>query len=86
MRALVAEAGGYYSYWETGRRVALREHLVNEGLAVAGVARSSAPGTRRGSTSATGAGSTRACASSSRCIARAVAADIDRAGLGLRLR
>jgi hypothetical protein len=34
MREAVDEAGGNYSYWETGRRVSLREHLVNEGLAV----------------------------------------------------
>ena len=34
MRQFIAEQGGYYSYWETGRHVALREHLVNEGLAV----------------------------------------------------
>jgi hypothetical protein len=34
MRDAIAEAGGYYSYWETGRHVTLREHLVNEGLAV----------------------------------------------------
>lgn len=34
MREAISEAGGNYSYWETGRRVSLREHLVNEGLAV----------------------------------------------------
>ena len=34
MRALIEEAGGYYSYWDTGRLAPLREHLVNEGLAV----------------------------------------------------
>ena len=34
MRDQIAEAEGYYSYWETGRKVSLREHLVNEGLAV----------------------------------------------------
>jgi uncharacterized protein YjaZ len=34
MRMQIAEAGGFYSYWETGRKVSLREHLVNEGLAV----------------------------------------------------
>ncbi|HEV8410444.1 MAG TPA: hypothetical protein VGQ30_08040, partial [Gemmatimonadaceae bacterium] len=34
MRQLIAEAGDYYSYWETGRAATLREHLVNEGLAV----------------------------------------------------
>ncbi|MEO5567869.1 MAG: hypothetical protein ABIR92_05225 [Gemmatimonadaceae bacterium] len=34
MRDVIDEAGGFYSYWETGRHVSLREHLVNEGLAV----------------------------------------------------
>ena len=34
LRQFVAEQGGYYSYWETGRHIALREHLINEGLAV----------------------------------------------------
>ncbi|MEN9816643.1 MAG: hypothetical protein RLZ32_523, partial [Gemmatimonadota bacterium] len=34
MRPLVQQAGGYYSYWETGRHATLRELLVNEGLAV----------------------------------------------------
>lgn len=34
MRALIDEAEGYYSYWETGRRASLGEHVVNEGIAV----------------------------------------------------
>ena len=34
MKQQIAEADGYYSYWDTGRNVSLREHLVNEGLAV----------------------------------------------------
>src|SRR5687768_1838941 len=34
LRSAIAQAGGYYSYWDTGRHVPLREHLVNEGLAV----------------------------------------------------
>ncbi len=34
MRALIDDANGYYSYWETGRHASLRELLVNEGLAV----------------------------------------------------
>jgi hypothetical protein len=34
MREVIAERGGNYSYWETGRHVTLREHLINEGLAV----------------------------------------------------
>src|SRR5437868_4487428 len=34
VRAFIANASGEYSYWDTGRRVVLRELLVNEGLAV----------------------------------------------------
>ncbi|HMC53883.1 MAG TPA: hypothetical protein VKH19_01820 [Gemmatimonadaceae bacterium] len=33
-RPLIAENEGNYSYWETGRRTPLRELLMNEGLAV----------------------------------------------------
>jgi len=43
MRDLVRDAGGYYSYWETGRQASLRELLVNEGLAVQ-VSRAVSPG------------------------------------------
>ena len=43
MREAIADAGGFYSYWETGRNVSLREHLVNEGLAVT-VSRAVSPG------------------------------------------
>jgi hypothetical protein len=34
LHRLVTEAGGYYDYWTTGSRATLREHLLNEGLAV----------------------------------------------------
>jgi hypothetical protein len=34
LRRLVSEAGGYYDYWSTGSRATLRELLINEGLAV----------------------------------------------------
>jgi hypothetical protein len=34
LRRLIAEAGGYYDYWQTGSRATLRELLINEGLAV----------------------------------------------------
>src|SRR5215213_11019018 len=34
LKQVIAEQSGDYSYWETGRRVTLRELLVNEGLAV----------------------------------------------------
>jgi hypothetical protein len=43
MREAVDGADGYYSYWDTGRNVSLREHLVNEGLAV-NVSRAVSPG------------------------------------------
>lgn len=34
MKRLIDETGGYYSYWETGRRATLRELMVNEGLSI----------------------------------------------------
>ena len=34
MRTIINEMGGYYSYWETGKRTSLRELLINEGIAV----------------------------------------------------
>jgi hypothetical protein len=34
LRDIVADAAGYYSYWDTGRHATLRELLINEGLAV----------------------------------------------------
>lgn len=43
MRTLVENAGGYYSYWLTGRHASLRELLMNEGLAVQ-VSRAISPG------------------------------------------
>lgn len=43
MRSAIMQAGGYYSYWDTGRHVPLHEHLVNEGLAV-NVSRAVSPG------------------------------------------
>lgn len=43
LKTLIDDAGGYYSYWETGRRATLRELVLNEGLAVE-VARAVSPG------------------------------------------
>src|SRR6476661_3958191 len=34
MRTIIEEMGGYYSYWDTGKRATLRELLINEGIAV----------------------------------------------------
>ena len=85
IRNLVADAGGYYSYWETGRRATLREHLVNEGLAVQ-ASRAFSPGhapweyfgyTRR---------QYMRIRELESVFARSVTDDLDRTGLGLRLR
>jgi hypothetical protein len=85
MRPLVAEAGGYYSYWETGRRATLREHLVNEGLAVE-VSRLVSPGHAAWEYFGYGRRQYARVRELEPAIARALAADIDTAGLGLRLR
>jgi hypothetical protein len=85
LKRLVAEAGGEYDYWETGSRATLRELLLNEGLAVH-AARATAPGladeeylgfTRR---------QYRRMRELESFLFRAVEPDLDRAGLGLRLR
>jgi hypothetical protein len=85
LRTLVAEAGGSYDYWETGSRATLRELLLNEGLAVH-AARAVAPGrpdedyfgfTRR---------QFRRLRELETFLFRAVEGDLERAGLGLRLR
>jgi hypothetical protein len=85
LRALVAEAGGYYSYWETGRRVALREHLVNEGLAVE-ISRLVAPGHAAWEYCGYGRRQYARVRELEPVLARAVAPDLDASGLGLRLR
>ncbi len=85
LRRLVADAGGTYDYWETGSRASLRELLVNEGVAVQ-AARGAAPGfsdeeyfgfTRR---------QYRRMREMESFLFRAVEPDLDRSGLGLRLR
>jgi hypothetical protein len=85
MRALVQAAGGYYSYWETGRRASLRELLVNEGLAVQ-VARAISPGHAAWEYYGFGRRQYARVRELEGVISRAVAPDLDRSGLGLRLR
>jgi uncharacterized protein YjaZ len=85
LHRLIAEAGDYYSYWETGRAATLREHLVNEGLAVQASKRFSpghAPWEYFGYTRKQYARIRELEA----VLSRAVSEDLDRAGLGLRLR
>jgi len=85
LKRLVAEAGGEYDYWDTGSRATLRELLLNEGVAVH-AARATAPGladeeylgfTRR---------QYRRMRELEAFLFRAAQPDLDRTGLGLRLR
>jgi len=85
LRRLVTEAGGTYDYWDTGSRATLRELLLNEGVAVH-AARAAAPDfgdeeyfgfTRR---------QYRRMRELESFLFRAAEPDLDRTGLGLRLR
>ena len=85
LRELVLEAGGNYSYWETGRLASLRELLVNEGLAVQ-VSRAVSPGHATWEYFGYGRRQYARVRELEPVVARAVAEEIDTAGLGLRLR
>jgi hypothetical protein len=85
MRALIDEADGYYSYWETGRRVSLREHLANEGLAVE-ISRLARPGHAAWEYYGYGRRLFARVRELEAIIAKAIALDLDHAALGLRLR
>jgi hypothetical protein len=85
IRQIVAEANGNYSYWETGRRVPLRELLVNEGLAVH-VARTVSPGHAAWEYFGYGRRQYARIRELETVIARALMADLNHAGLGYRLR
>ena len=85
LKQLIDDAGGYYSYWETGRRAPLRELMINEGIATL-ASRAISPGHAAWEYY----GYTRREYASVRelepMIAKALGNDLDRAGLGLRLR
>jgi hypothetical protein len=85
MRALVAEADGYYSYWETGRRATLRELLVNEGLAVQ-VSRAISPGHAAWEYFGFARKQYARVRELEPMLVRGVNPSLERAGLGLRLR
>ena len=85
LRRLIEDAGGYYSYWETGRQAPLRELLVNEGLAVH-VSQAISPGHAAWEYFGFGRRQYARVRELEAIISRAVAEDLDRAGLGLRLR
>jgi hypothetical protein len=85
LRDAIATAGGDYSYWETGRRVSLRELLVNEGLAVH-ASRVISPGHAAWEYFGYARRQYARVRELEPVIARALAQDLDRTGLGLRLR
>ena len=85
MRELVADAGGYYSYWETGRHASLRELLANEGLAVQ-VSRAVSPGHAAWEYFGFQRKQYARVRELEPALARAANADLERSGLGLRLR
>jgi hypothetical protein len=85
LRQLITDSGGYYSYWDTGRRVTLREHVINEGIAVE-VARVVSPGHAEWEYYGYSRRQYARVRELEGVLARAVAPDLDRSGLGLRLR
>lgn len=85
MRQLVSENGGYYSYWETGQRASLRELMLNEGVAIQ-VSNAVSPGHAAWEYYGYGRRDYARVREAEPLITRAVAKDLDRAGLGLRLR
>src|SRR5690242_2176818 len=85
LREFIANANGEYSYWETGRRMPLRELLMNEGLAVH-VSRAVSPGHAAWEYFGYERRQYARIRELEPIIARAVAPELDRAALGLRLR
>lgn len=85
LRGVIAEEGGNYSYWETGRRATLRELLVNEGLAVH-VSRAISPGHAAWEYFGYERRQYARVRELETVIDRTVAQELDERGLGLRLR
>jgi hypothetical protein len=85
LRTAIAEMGGDYSYWETGRRLPLRELLVNEGLAVH-ASQQISPGHAAWEYFGYARRQYSRVRELESVLNRVVVADLDRSGLGLRLR
>lgn len=84
LRQLIIQSDGYYSYWDTGRRATLREHVINEGIAVE-VSRAVSPGHAEWEYYGYSRRQYARIRELEGVLARAVAPDLDRSGLGLRL-
>jgi Predicted Zn-dependent protease (DUF2268) len=85
LRRLVTDHGGYYDYWSTGSRATLRELLVNEGLAVH-AAQAIAPGFAAADYFGYARRQYHRLREMEAFLRRAVDADLEQSGLGLRLR
>lgn len=85
LRQLIAGNEGEYSYWDTGRRASLRELLVNEGLAVH-VSQQISPGHAAWEYFGYGRRQYARVRELESILAKVVVPDLDRSGLGLRLR
>jgi hypothetical protein len=85
LRTVIAEMEGEYSYWETGRRSSLRELLVNEGLAVH-ASQQISPGHAAWEYFGYGRRQYARVRELESILGRVVQTDLDRSGLGLRLR
>ena len=85
LRRLIADAGGHYSYWDTGKRASLRELIVNEGLAVS-VARAISPGHAEWEYFGYARRQFMRIREMERTLLQAIEPELDATGLGLRLR
>jgi hypothetical protein len=85
LKGLVEAFGGEYDYWMTGSRARLREHLVNEGLAVH-TSQLVAPGFEASHYFGYPRGQYRRLRELEAFLRRAVEPELDQAALGLRLR
>jgi hypothetical protein len=85
MKKLVNETGGYYSYWETGRRASLRELMVNEGISIH-ASRAISPGHAAWEYFGYDRKDYTRVRELEPLLTKVMAPDLDRSGLGLRLR
>ncbi len=85
MRQLTTDAGGSYDYWESGRRATLRELIINEGIAVQ-TSRLVSPGHAAWEYFGYARKEFARIREAEPFIMRAIAKQLDRSGLGLRLR
>jgi hypothetical protein len=85
LHRLVAELGGSYDYWSTGSRASLRELLVNEGLAVH-AAQAVSPGFDAADYFGYPRRQYHRLREMEAFLRRVVEPDLERSGLGLRLR